>query len=264
MRAARRRQRTSDSLASPVAVRALCASLRERLPDIIPNSEKHLLLLLYAVRHIERRPATDTRRGRPSRWRREDLLKVAGELRGILQRETSGRVSLSSFIGQYLQVLHFPSDVADVLSSGEVNLQEAASLTRLTAERLGCSSQAARARRREILRSHLAVQGSQTRLRLRVKEALGETTEPDISSDGMAEIVARVDEMLEIDPTDTRHMFWEEMKRLFFAMREVEPDDLDEGIMDDFLAAMDQVSNVLGRIEKRRRERTIRREPMQT
>ncbi|MGB8509186.1 MAG: hypothetical protein WCD76_12435 [Pyrinomonadaceae bacterium] len=238
--------------------------MRERLPDIIPNSEKHLLLLLYAVRHVERRPATDTRRGRPSRWRREDLLKVAGELRGLLQRETSGRVSLSSFIGQYLQVLHFPSDVVDALSSGEVNLQEAASLTRLTAERLGCSPQAARARRREILQSHLAVQGSQTRLRSRVKEVLGETTEPDIFSEGMAEVVARVDEMLEIDPTDTRHMFWEEMKRLFFAMREVEPADLDEEIMDDFLAAMDQVSNVLGRIEKRRRERTIRREPMRT
>ncbi len=255
MRATRRRQRTSDPLASPAAVRALCASLRERLPDIIPNSEKHLLLLLYAVRHIERRPATDTRRGRPSRWRREDLLKIAGELRGILQRETSGRVSLSSFVGQYLQVLRFPSDVADALSSGEVNLQEAASLARLTAEQLKCSPQAAQARRRQILRTHLAVQGSQTRLRSRVKEALGETTEPDISSDGMAEIVARVDEMLEIDPADTRHMFWEEMKRLFFAMRVVEPDDLDDEIMGEFLSDMDGVSNVLYRIEKRRRDR---------
>jgi hypothetical protein len=98
MRATRRRQRTPDSLASPAAVRAICASLRERLPEIIPNSEKHLLLLLYAVRHVERRPATDTRRGRPSRWKREDLLKVAGELRILLKRETSGRVSLSSFI----------------------------------------------------------------------------------------------------------------------------------------------------------------------
>ena len=164
-------------------------------------------------------------------------------------------MSLSSFIGQYLQVLHFPSDVADALSSGEVNLQEAASLTRLTAERLGCSAQGARARRREILRSHLAVQGSQTRLRSRVKEVLGETTEPDISSDSMAEVVARVDEMLEIDPTDTRHMFWEEMKRLFFAMREIEPDDLDDEIMSEFLSAMDGVSNVLYRIEKRHRDR---------
>lgn len=255
MRATRRRQRTSNPLASSAAVRAICASLRVRLPDIIPNSEKHLLLLLYAVRHIERRPATGTQRGRPSRWRREDLLKVAGELRGILQRETSGRVSLSSFIGQYLKLLHFPSDVTDALASGDINLQEASSLARLTGDRLNCSAEAARARRRELLQSHLAVQGSQTRLRERVKELLGETQETVVSSESMASVVEKVDEMLEIDPADTRHLFWEEMKRIFFAMREVEPEDLDDQIMEEFLSAMDGVSNVLHRIEKRRRER---------
>lgn len=136
MRATRRRPRTLDPLASPDAVRALCDQLRERLTELIPKSEKELLHFLYAVRHIERRPATDTRRGRPGHWRREDLLKASSELRTILQRETSGRVSLSSFVGQYLQMLHFPSDVTDALASGEINLQEAASLARLTGERL--------------------------------------------------------------------------------------------------------------------------------
>ncbi|MBA3713332.1 MAG: hypothetical protein H0W76_12925 [Pyrinomonadaceae bacterium] len=47
----------------------------------------------------------------------------------------------------------------------------------------------------------------------------------------MAEVVARVDDMLEIDPTDARHMFWEEMNRVFFAMREIEPDALDDEII---------------------------------
>lgn len=255
MRATRRRPRILDPFASPVAVRAVCHQLRERLPGIIPKSEKELLRFLYAVRHVERRPATDTRRGRPSRWGREDLLKGAGELRAILQRETSGRVSLSSFIGQYLQVLDFPADVISALVSGDLNLHEASQLARLTAVRMNCSAQAARAYRQELLQSHLAVQGSQTRLRRRVKEMLGEVQTAEVSSESMAGIVARVDEMLEIDPADTRHMFWEEMKRLFFAMREVEPEDLDDEIMNDFLSAMDGVSNVLHRIEKRRRER---------
>ncbi len=85
---------------------------------------------------------------------------------------------------------------------------------------------------------------------------------PEISAESMAAVVERVDELFEIDPSDTRLMFWKEMKCLFFAMREIEPDDLDEGIMDDFLAAMDQVSNVLGRIEKRRRESALRSETM--
>ena len=210
---------------------------------------------LYAVRHVERRHATDTLRGRPSRWPREKLTEAASVLRGLLERETRGRVSVSSFIGQYLPLLQFPSDVTDALSSGHVNLQEAAQLARLTAERLGCSPAAALARRAELLQQHLAVQGSQTRLRARVREMLGETQEQEISSESMARVVTQVDEMLEIDPHDTRHMFWEEMKRIFFAMREIQPQDLDDETMEEFISAMDQLSNILYRIEKKRQKR---------
>jgi len=258
MRATRRRHRTVDPLAAPAAVQHVCQSLREQLPDLIPKSEKELLRFLFAVRHVERRPVTDTRRGRPGRWRREDLLKAAGALRSILERETGGRISLSSFIGQYLPVLHFPSDITDALSSGQINLQEAAQLARLSADRLGCSAQGARARRREFLQSHLAVRGSQPRLRARVREVLGEVPSSEITSGQMTTVVSRIDEMLEIDPSDTRHLFWEEMKRLFFAMRDTEPEDLDDEMMSDFLAAMDGVSNVLYRIERRRKERLKR------
>lgn len=254
MRAARRRSRTADPLADPSAVRALCEDLRARLPGLIPTSEKGLVRFLYAVRHVERRPATDTQRGRPGRWPREELVKAAGQLRSLLERETGGRVSLNSFLGQYLPIIEFPSDVTDALVSGRLNLQEAAQLARLTPERLNCSSRAAREQRSEVLQSHLAVQGSQTRLRERVKELLGESKPPEVS-EGLASVVVKVDELLEVDPSDARHMFWEEMKRLFFAMREIEPEDLDEETMDDFLQAMDGVSNVLYRIEKRRNAR---------
>ena len=255
MSATRRRHRHLDPLASPEAVRALCQQLHGRHPDFIPKAEKQLVLFLYAVRHIERRPATDTNRGRPSRFRREELVKAASTLRSILGRETGGRVSLASFIGQYLQVLHFPADITDALSSGQINLQEASHLARLTTKRLSCSQQAARAQRLELLRSHLAVRGSQPRLRERVREMLGELPSAEITSEQMMTVVARVDELLEVDPSDTRHLFWEEMKRVFFAMRDVEPEDLDNDIMNDFLAAMDGVSNVLYRIERRRKDR---------
>ena len=264
MRATRRRQRTIDPLATPEAVRSVCDKLRARLPDLIPTSEKQLMRFLYAVRHVERRPATDTLRGRPSRWPREKLMEAASTLRAILERETSGRVSLSSFIGQYLPLLQFPSDVTQALSAGHVNLQEAAQLARLTAERLGCSHQAARSRRAELVRQHLAIQGSQTRLRGRVKELLGEASAEEVTAESMAAVVAKADELLEIDPSDTRHMFWEEMKRIFFAMREIEPDDLDEETMDEFLQAMDHVSNVLHRIEKRRQARARQGEKLTT
>jgi hypothetical protein len=211
--------------------------------------------MLEAVRNVERRPVTDTKRGRPSRWPREHLLEVARNLRTVLERETGGRISLQSFIGQHLRVLRFPPDVQAALAGGDVNLQEAAHLSRLTAERLGCTASEARLRRAEILRSHLAVQGSQNRLRSNVKELLGEGQRREINAGNMASVLERVDELLEIDPSDARHMFWEEMKRLFYAMRDIEPEDLDEAVLGDFMSAMDEVSKVLYRIELRRRKR---------
>lgn len=255
MRATRRRARTLHPLASLAAVRSVCDRLRLQMVDVIPKNEKQMVLFLYSVRHIERWPASETKRGRPSRWRREDLLQAASYLRGILARETNGRVSLSSFIGQHLQVLRFPTDVCRALEDGSINLQEASQLARLTPERLSCSPAEARVRRTELLSSHLAMHGSQPRLRARVKEILGEATAEEVTSEQMAHVVARVDEMLDVDPHDTRHLFWEEMKTVFFAMRDVQPEDLDDALMSDFLASVDNLSNVLHRIEKRRRER---------
>jgi hypothetical protein len=225
------------------------------MPNVIPSNEKHLTRFLYALRHIERRPVTDTLRGRPPRWPREILTEAATILRGILERETHGRISVNSFVGQYLPLLRFPADVAEALESGQLNLQEAAQLARLTHERLGCSPSVARKQREEILKSHLAVQGSQTRLRQRIKELLGESAAQGVSSQNMASVLAQADELLQIDPQDTRHLFWEEMKRIFFAMREVELEDLDDETLEEFMSAMDYISNVLHRIEKRRRER---------
>jgi hypothetical protein len=101
----------------------------------------------------------------------------------------------------------------------------------------------------------LAVQGSQTRLRARVRELLREAERAEVSPGAMSAVVMKVDEMLEVDPSDARHMFWEEMKRLFYAMREIELEDLDGETMDDFLKAMDGVSNVLFRVGRRSQER---------
>jgi hypothetical protein len=220
-------------------------------------------MMLEAVRNVERRPATDTKRGRPARWSREILLEVARHLRAILVRETSGRISLQTFIGQHLRVLRFPDDVSNPLARGDINLQEAAQLARLTAERLNCSPSEARAIRAETLRKHLAMRGSQSRLLAHVKDLLGEGHASGQNTESMTAVLWRVDKLLEIDPSDTRHMFWEEMKCLLFALREIQPEDLDEQILDDFATAMDEVSNILYRIELRRRKREERSQKMQ-
>ncbi|MCA1626295.1 MAG: hypothetical protein LC778_21400 [Acidobacteria bacterium] len=120
-------------------------------------------------------------------------------------------------------------------------------------QRLDCTLAQARSTRREVLQAHLWMRGSQNQLRARVKEILGETIK--VSSEGMAQAVAKVDELLEIDPADQRHFFYEEMKRLFYAMREVEPEDLDDEVIERFMAVADDMSNVLHSIDLKRRQR---------
>jgi hypothetical protein len=222
------------------------------MPDTIPSSERQLVLFLFAVRHVERRPATDTRRGRPSHWPREKLMEAASQLRGILERETSGRVSVNSFIGQYVPILNYPSDVTGALSKGDINLHEAAQLARLTPERLETTPAKAQALRSEILRAHQLARGSQNSLRARVKEILGEVVA--VSTEEMTNVVQKVDELLEIDPADKRHFFYEEMKRLFYAMREIQPEDIDDESLDQFMTAADQLSNAIYAIELKRRK----------
>jgi hypothetical protein len=255
MRATRRRKRKPDQLASPEAVRQILEQLRELLPFSIPNSEKELIRFLYSIGHVERNPASDTRRGRPGRWDRKKLTEAASTLRIILDRETQGRVSVKSFVSQYLQVLHLSNDIVNSLRAGQINLQESIHLGRLSAARLGCSSKDAAKLRRGILDAHLAVQGSQTRLRAKVKEILGESGEPKITTEAMTQAVQVIDELLEVDPADSRHLFWEQMKEIFFAIRDIEIEDLDNEILEEFTTAIDQISSVLYKIRKRKKDR---------
>src|ERR671926_1853078 len=161
MRANRRRQRNLDPLAHPEAIRSVFESLRGMLPDVIPQSEKHLVKMLNAVRNVERHPASDTNRGRPSCWKRGDLIRVANHLRFILDRETQGRISINSFISLYVRILDFPPDIVEALATGNINLFEATQLSRLTAERLNMTPDKARELRGEIIRAHTMAQGSE-------------------------------------------------------------------------------------------------------
>ena len=79
----------------------------------------------------------------------------------------------------------------------------------------------------------------------RVRESLDEVSSAQITSQQMTAVVARVDGLLEIDLQDARHLFWEEMKRVIFAMRDTEAEDLDSELMGDFFTAMNGVANVL-------------------
>lgn len=254
----RRRPRKADTLANAAAVRHICEALRARCPSLIPKIEKQLISLLNAVRHIESYSAMDNQSGRPGRWPRADLLLVAKELKAILARETQGRISLSSFVGVYLRILHFPADVSAALSAGQLTLQEATILARVTDTRLQTSDSQAKQRRQQILTAHLQTQGSQNSLRLRVQDLLGEAGKV-VSGETMMSAVQKVDELLEVAPEDTRHLFFEEIRNLFYALKEIEPEEVTETDLERFSEAADQLFNVIQAIRARRKRSALPR-----
>lgn len=234
-------------------MRAVLGQLRAALPEIVPSGDKEMVSMLRAVRHIQRYPATDTKRGRPARWRREDLLKVTTQLNDILERETASHISLSSFVDHYLRLLSFPADVLEALDSGQINLFEAEQLARITPQRLGKSAAQARRMRADLLTAHLHMKLSGERLRRRIAEILlpapTETApEPETPPEPDLE---------DFDPYDPTHLFWDQIKQLGFALREIKREDVDDEEVDELLRSVEPVLNVLAKIQRRRERKNI-------
>jgi hypothetical protein len=195
------------------------------------------------------RQLTETKRGRPARYTREQLLRVDSALRELLARETA--ISVRSFVGQYLPILDFPKDVQEALERGEVNLFEAHQLARLTAKRLGGTDGNARSLRKRLLEAHLLAQGSATLLRQRVKEVLGESREPDPTETEVL-AVGKADELLEADPLDASHLFFEELRMISRALREIGPEEVTDDDLTEIMPAVDQITLTLQKIARRK------------
>jgi hypothetical protein len=170
-------------------------------------------------------------------------------LRDLLARETS--ISVRSFVGQYLPILNFPRDVLEALERGDVNLFESHQLARLTPKKLGGSEGEARSLRRKLLESHLLAQGSGTMLRRRVKEALGEAREPDPTETEVL-AVGKADELLEADPLDASHLFFEELRMISRALREIGPEEVMDEDLSEIMPAVDQITLTLQKIARRK------------
>lgn len=252
----KRRRRRPDPLASALAVERVLEHLRSSLPDLIPRSHRNLVAMLNSVRGLYSRPATDAKRGRPGRFAREELLRVDARLRDLLSRETS--VGVRSFVGQYLPILEFPRDVREALERGDINLFEAHQLARLLARRLGSTEAEARTYRRKLLESHLAKQESGSRLRLRVMEVLGELHEPDPVQTEMV-AVEKADELLEADPLDASHLFFEELRMIGRALREVRPEEVTDEDLSEIMPAVDQITLTVQRVVRRRERGQVKK-----
>jgi hypothetical protein len=116
-------------------------------------------------------PASDTNRGRPNRWPQEKLREAIRQLRTILERETSGRIS------PQLRRAIFASTSVSFLRSrgphGRARQHSGGSATRPSLfECLVCMTIEACARRRGVIVAALGPARSQSLLRLYVKEII--------------------------------------------------------------------------------------------
>jgi len=256
LRATRRRPRKADPLASAQAVRSIIEHLRSALPEIIPHKDKELIRLLRAARHIQRYRATDTNRGRPGKWKREELLSVVARLEHILDRETSSHISLASFVDHYLRLIDFPADVVEVLEKGEINLFEAEQLARVTAGRLEVTSGQAKRTRAELLSSHLQTKASGDRLRKRVNELL-RTSKANAGDGTVDNPLANSEDLEDFDPYDSTHLFWEQLKQLGFAFRSIRREDVTDEEIEELLKASEPILATLNRIQRRREQMKV-------
>jgi hypothetical protein len=255
LRATRRRRRRDNPLASLEAVRSVIGKLRLVLPDLIPQKDKQLVRLLRAARHAQRYPSTDTKRGRPAKWKREELLGVAARLEDILNRETSSHISFASFVDHYLRLPDFPSDVVEALENGDINLFEAEQLVRVTAMRLGASPSQAKRARSELLSSHLQTKASGERLRQRINELLRASSAETGQTSG--EMDTELEDLEDFDPYDSTHLFWEQLKQLGFAFREIRREDVTDEEIEELLKASEPILAILSRIQRRKEQSKI-------
>lgn len=240
-------------MANPAAVRAVLMELKELCPSLSDLSDRKLNKLLMSVRHIETYPATETNRGRPLRYDRDLLNDVRRRLKAILEHETGDRVSIQTFIGHYLPILAWPPDVVNALIRGDLSRLEAAQVARLTADRLGVKPREAAKIRDEIASNHIRSEGAQTALREKVREALGELTL--VTTEKMTEAIQRVDDLLKVDPEDRRHLFYEQMKDFFFALRDIQPEEIDDPTLDLLTQRADELMEVIHSIQWKRKQR---------
>ena len=211
--------------------------------------------LLRAARHAQRYPATDTKRGRPGKWQREELLRVVARLEDILDHETSSQISFASFVDHYLRLPGFPSDVVEALENGDINLFEAEQLARVTTQRLGATHGHVKRKRGELLSSHLQMKASGERLRQRVNELL--RTSPTEAGDIGNESDTELEDLEDFDPYDSTHLFWEQLKQLGFAFREIRREDVTDEEIEELLKASEPILAILSKIQRRKEQSKV-------
>lgn len=256
----RRRTRTLDPLANPVAVRDVLTRLMERFGEEIPKNEKEVVRMLRAASHCERRGWARSQRGRPARYDRGKLSKLWTGLDEELRRGTHPSISARTFTEHYLRLLSCPKDAIDALLDERINLFEALQLARITPKTTEMTSSGAAKLRQRVLLAHIASKGSAKQLYERINELLGKHR----GSDGAAtkaSVFAREDwGEDEIDPetdaylTDPGALFADQLRQVAIEMAKIDPAEITEAEQTALFDLLDQLYLKVTKVARRTSE----------
>ena len=72
--------------------------------------------------------------------------------------------------------------------------------------------------------------------------------------------MGKADELLEADPLDASHLFFEELRMIGRALREIGPEEVTDEDLSEIMPAVDQITLTLQKILRRReKEQAMRR-----
>ena len=64
--------------------------------------------------------------------------------------------------------------------------------------------------------------------------------------------IGKADELLEADPLDASHLFFEELRMISRALREIGPEEVTDDDLGEIMPAVDQITLTLQKIARRR------------
>lgn len=105
-----------------------------------------------------------------------------------------------------------------------------------------------------MLSAHLQTKASGTQLRQRVNELL---KQPDAATQADESHVEGFEDLEDFDPYEPTRLFWEQIKQLGFAFREIRREDVTDNEVEELLKVSEPIMAVLSRIQRRKEQRGV-------
>jgi hypothetical protein len=237
----RKRQIKVDDFANRCFVNEVLNALEQKVfPAGITKIKRKSFL--YAIHNTITYQSTDTKKGRKSKFPREQIIFGGSVLQNILDDKTNSQITVRRFVSKYLSILHFPADLVRWLESKEISLEEAHLLYRIKNPHV----------RERIKKQHLVLQSSQKMLRIIIEKEI--TGQAKIEFNKIEKIMTweslLADDLLILNPNNSTHLLWEQVKLIVFELQELDLEFLAEDEVNQMLKTSGELLHQIQKFKK--------------